>query len=51
MTNIRLYQLDHATYVCQYHIVWTTRYRGKILKDKYIKQEMKRIFKSIELAH
>ncbi|MCX6717306.1 MAG: IS200/IS605 family transposase, partial [Candidatus Taylorbacteria bacterium] len=45
MTNIRLYQLNHATYLCQYHIVWTTRYRGKILADKYIKLEMKRIFK------
>ena len=47
MSNIRLYKLNHATYLCQYHIVWTTRYRGKILADKYIKLEMKRIFKLI----
>lgn len=47
MRNIRLYKLNHATYLCQYHIVWTNRYRGKILADKYIKLEMKRIFKLI----
>ena len=45
--NIRLYQLDHCTYVCQYHLVWITKYRGKVLTDIYIKQELKRIFKSI----
>ena len=43
----RLYQLSHCTYRCQYHIVWTPRYRGKILADKYIKAELKRIFKMI----
>ena len=41
-TNGRLYQLDHCTYICQYHLVWTVKYRGKILSDKYIKQELKR---------
>ena len=45
--NGRLYQLNHATYLCQYHLVWTTKYRGKIFADKYIKLEMKRIFKLI----
>lgn len=43
----KLYQLKHSTYVCQYHIVWTPRYRGKVLADTYIKQELKRIFKFI----
>lgn len=47
MTNGRLYQLNHCTYLCQYHLVWTTRYRGKILTGNYIKQELKRIFKQI----
>jgi putative transposase len=47
MTNSRLYQLDHCTYYCWYHIVWTPKYRGKVLADKYIKQELKRIFKAI----
>ena len=42
-----LYQLDHSTYHCSYHIVWTPRYRGKVLADTYIKQELKRMFKQI----
>lgn len=28
-------------------MVWVTKYRGKVLADVYIKQEMKRIIKSI----
>lgn len=28
-------------------MVWVTKYRGKVLADTYIKQEMKRIIKSI----
>ena len=47
MANRRLYQLSHCTYICQYHIVWTPKYRGKVLADKYIKAELKRIFKQI----
>jgi len=46
-SNRKLYQLDHCTYICQYHIVWTTKYRGKVMADKYIKLELKRIFKLI----
>ena len=45
--NRRLYQLSHTTWVCDYHIVWCPKYRGKILGDKYIKQELKRMFKLI----
>ena len=45
--NSRLYNLDHCTYRCQYHLVWITKYRGKVLGTTYIKQELKRIFKSI----
>lgn len=41
----KLYRLEHSTYVCQYHIVWIPRYRGKVLADTYSKQELKRIFK------
>ncbi len=48
MSNARLYQaLSHCTYTCQYHLVWTPKYRGKVLADRYIKQELKRIFKMI----
>lgn len=43
----RLYQLSHCTWVCDYHIVWCPKYRGKVLEDKFIKQELKRMFKYI----
>ena len=45
--NRRLYQQTHATWVCDYHIVWCPKYRGAVLKDAYIKQELKRMFKYI----
>jgi len=47
MANARIYRLSHCTYICQYHLVWTPKYRGKILADNYIKTELKRIFKMI----
>jgi len=43
----KLYKLEHCTYCCQYHVVWTTRYRGRVLSDNYIKAELKRTFKFI----
>ena len=45
--NRRLYQQAHATWVCDYHIVWCPKYRGKVLDTLYIKQELKREFKLI----
>jgi len=45
--NKRLYQQTHATWVCDHHIVWCPKYRGKVLKDKFIKQELERMFKYI----
>ena len=47
MSNGRLYQLSHCTYNCKYHIVFAPKYRGKVLADRHIKQELKRIFKQI----
>jgi len=49
MNNIRrqCYKLEHCTYDCHYHVVWTPKYRGKVLSDTYIKQELKRQFKQI----
>lgn len=48
MANGRLYhQLSHCTYRCEYHVVWTPKYRRGVLADRYIKQELKRIFKQI----
>ncbi len=35
----RFYKLSHTIWHCQYHIVWTPKYRFKILKDG-IKEEV-----------
>ena len=43
----KLYHLEHCTYLCQYHMIWTPKYRGKVLVSKYIKDELKRIIKLI----
>ena len=45
--NRRLYQLDHTTWVCDYHFVWCPKYRGKVLQDTYIKNNLKKMFKFI----
>jgi len=47
MANRRLYQLDHSTWKCDYHLVWTPKYRGHVLGDRFIKQELRRIIKMI----
>ena len=41
----RLYQQSHVTWICDYHLVWCPKYRGRVLEDTYIKQELKREFK------
>jgi putative transposase len=43
----KCYQLDHCTYNCSYHIVWTPRFRGSVLAPTFIKAELKREFKQI----
>ena len=43
----RLYSLKHCTWECSYHLVFVTKYRGPVLTDIYIKQELKRIFKQL----
>ena len=47
MASTRLYRLDHCTYLCQYHIVWICKYRSRVLTDRFIKAELKRIFKQV----
>jgi len=47
MKNGRLYNLEHCTYTCKYHIVFTPKYRGKVLQDEYTKTELKRLFKMV----
>ena len=39
---MRILKLNHSTYQHQYHIVWGTRYRRKILKP-YVLIELKKI--------
>jgi putative transposase len=36
---MRIRQLNHSVYQIQYHIIWTTKYRRKILKE-YVKVEV-----------
>ena len=45
--NNKLYYLNHCTYLNQYHIIWTPKYRRKVLVSKYIKDELRRMFKYI----
>ena len=45
--NRRLYHLNHTIWICDYHIVWCPKYRGKVLKDTYIKNQLKKMFKFI----
>lgn len=45
--NSRLYQLSHCTYICKYHIVWTTRYRQEFFEAEYNKGELKKMLRSI----
>lgn len=39
--------LTHCFYDLKYHVVWTPKYRGKVLGDIKIKSELKRIFETI----
>ena len=39
--------LSHSFYDLKYHIVWTPKYRGKVLTSKKIKSELRRIFETI----
>ena len=39
--------LSHCFYDIKYHLVWTPKYRGKVLKHEKVKNELKRIFETI----
>jgi putative transposase len=41
--------LSHSFYVLKYHIVWTPMYRGKVLDDQKVKDELRRIFECIAI--
>lgn len=40
---MRIRRLNHSVYQIEYHIVWTTKYRRKIIKD-YVKPELIKSF-------
>lgn len=40
-------KLSHGFYELKYHVVFTPKYRGKVLTSDKIKSELKRIFESI----
>lgn len=39
--------LSHSFYDIKYHLVWTPKYRGKVLNSSKIKNELRRIFENI----
>ena len=39
--------LSHCYYEMKYHVVWTPKYRGKVLTSNKIKAEVRRTFESI----
>ena len=45
--NGRLYQLNHCTYMCNYHIVWVTAYRRKYFEKEWNKRELRNMVRSI----
>ena len=39
--------LSHSYYDLKYHLVWTPKYRGKVLTTDKIRSELRRIFETI----
>lgn len=39
--------LSHCFYDLKFHLVWTPKYRGKVLKDEHVKSELRRVFETI----
>jgi len=39
--------LSHCFYDLKFHLVWTSKYRGKVLNTDKIKDELRRIFESV----
>ena len=47
---MRILRLNHSVYQLEYHIVWGTKYRMKILKP-YVKKELLDSFQKTELLY
>lgn len=39
--------LSHSYYDLKYHLVWTPKYRGKVLANTKVKQEVRRTLETI----
>ena len=46
-TNGRLYQLNHCTYNCKYHIVWVTKYRQDFFGSAHSKMVLRKMLRAI----
>ncbi len=44
---MRIRRLNHSVYQVEYHLVWGTKYRRKILKS-YVKEELAKAFRAIQ---
>ena len=50
METMRILRLNHSVYQLEYHIVWGTKYRTKILKP-YVKKKLLESFKQTEFLY
>jgi putative transposase len=41
----------HARYEIWYHIIWGTKYRKKIIKAEWLKEDIKRLFRKIAMQY
>ena len=49
LVSMRIRQLSHSVYQVQYHIVWGTKYRRKILKYYVRKELIVSIYKTLKM--
>ncbi len=50
LVSMRIRRLNHSVYQLEYHIVWGTKYRRKILKP-YVKKELLQSFQKTEFLY
>lgn len=50
LVTMRIQRLNHSVYQIEYHIVWGTKYRRKILKP-YVKKELLDSFQKTEFLY
>lgn len=47
LQTYKIRTLTHSFYDLKYHLVWTPKYRGKVLASEKVKSELRRILESI----